>query len=209
MDRFIVAQKVKQEQSFDETHRRMVVTKLKLSDTYVTRILTPEDDGYFALQVAYGTAPSFKNISKIQQGKLKKAGIEAPLRYLREIRLDSSNGRTFTVGEQLKAQDMFTAGDEVIVHGKSKGKGFQGVVRRHGFAGGPKTHGQSDRLRSPGSIGQRMTPGRVFKGLKMAGRMGNETVTVKGLHVISVDDTHITLRGLVPGSVKSTIFIQG
>lgn len=209
MNSFIVAQKVKQEQAFDAANRRIVTTILTVEPTYVGTICTPDKEGYWGIQLAYGKAKAMKNVAKPQQGKLKKAGIETPLRFLREVRTDETTikEKQFAVGQHIKASEMFKADDMVVVQGTSKGKGFQGVVRRHGFAGGPKTHGQSDRHRSPGSIGQRMTPGRVFKGLRMAGRTGNETVTVKGLRILSVTDDQIVLAGLVPGGIHSTVLI--
>ena len=108
-------------------------------------------------------------------------------------------GEEVKVGDKIKASDLFLKGDKISVSGVSKGKGFSGVVKRWGFAGGPKTHGQSDRERAPGSIGQTTTPGRVYKGKRMAGKMGKETVTIKNLQVMNITETDLTVKGLVPG----------
>jgi len=147
-------------------------------------------------------------------GILKKAGLEKnPPRFFREIRVRDNNvfeeGK-YKVGEKLKVTDIFSVGDDVVVTGTSKGKGFQGVVKRHHFRGGPRTHGQSDRERAPGSIGQTTTPGRVYKGKRMAGRMGGNKITVKGLKVVSMDTENniMTLRGLVPGYRNSLLIIK-
>lgn len=111
------------------------------------------------------------------------------------------------IGEEVKPDIFFKAGDMVTITGTSKGKGFQGVVKRHGFAGGPKTHGQSDRWRAPGSAGQSTTPGRIYKGKRMAGRMGSDRITVQNLKVIKVDETGITVKGVVPGHTHGLIEI--
>jgi large subunit ribosomal protein L3 len=174
--------------------------------------------GYCAVKLAFGKTA---NIKKPANGQLKKAGIKTPLRFFREMRVDESaivedqDKRGWTVGETtmfvgdiVKPNTIFKKGDKVDVTGTSKGKGFQGGVRRHGFAGGPKTHGQSDRWRAPGSIGQTTTPGRVYKGKRMAGRMGGDRVTVKGLEVIDVTDTGLTIKGLVPGAQTGLLQIR-
>lgn len=173
-----------------------------------------EPDGYWAVQLGFGTR-RIKNTSKSLQGHLKanlqinkSTNKQIFPRFLREIRLDKEP--EYKVGDEIKASDIFKAGDVIAVTGTSKGKGFAGVVKRHGFAGGPRTHGQSDRERAPGSIGQTTTPGRVYRGKRMAGRMGGEQVTVKNLHIISVnpESAEIEVSGQVPGTVGALLSIK-
>lgn len=205
---------IKQEQSqrFSEAGVRMPITTIHTSPTYLVGITSSEKQGYVSIKLGFGTS---KNIAKPVKGELKKAGIEAPLRFLKEFRLDNTRDITVIeedgkrgvqcgevkvfIGEEIKPELFFKAGDMIDVSGVSIGKGFQGVVKRHGFAGGPKTHGQSDRWRAPGSIGSGTTIGRIFKGLRMAGRMGGDRVTVAGLQVVEVTDTGLVIKGLVPG----------
>ncbi|MDP4030755.1 MAG: 50S ribosomal protein L3 [Patescibacteria group bacterium] len=159
---------------FTDSGRRRTVTNVLAGPLKVTQVKTKERDGYFAVQVSFG--------------KTK-----------REIRLaDQPEVKT---GDQILAAAVFTVGDKVKVTGVSKGRGFAGVMKRHGFHGGPKTHGQSDRQRAPGSIGMRTTPGRVWKGKKMAGHYGVDTVTTKNLTVINLDEAKniLTVSGTVPG----------
>jgi len=157
---------------------------------------------------------------------LKKKGITTIPKLVKEIRIKDTiedrvniikeNGKLalkigesiITIGSSILPVQMFKVGDMVDVSGTSKGKGFQGVVKRHRFAGGPKTHGQSDRWRSPGSIGSTTTPGRIFKGKRMAGRMGGESITVQKLEVINLDDKSISVKGLVPGALGSNLVIR-
>ena len=183
---------------------RVPVTKIFIAPSVVTQVKTSEKDGYWGIQLGFGNR-RIKNTSKPLQGHLKKStnkqinkSTNFP-RYLREVRLKEKT--ELNVGDSLKASDIFGVGDKIAVTGISKGKGFAGVVKRWHFAGGPKTHGQSDRQRSPGSIGQTTTPGRVFKGKHMAGRMGNDRVTIKNLHVISIDHekNEMLVSGAIPG----------
>ncbi|MBI4009033.1 50S ribosomal protein L3 [Candidatus Roizmanbacteria bacterium] len=197
MSGFTLGEKSEQSQTFNDKGERIPTTFIKTSSCYVIDIKTPSKHGYFSVMLGFGKT---KNIKKPMQGKLAKAGIKTPLRFLREFRLDASSSLKIKAGDELKPTAFFKKGDLISVSGISKGKGFQGVVRRHGFKGGPRTHGQSDRERAPGSIGQTTTPGRVFKGKRMAGRMGNRRVTVKGLQVIDVKDDGINVKGLVPGA---------
>src|SRR3990167_1859157 len=187
---------------------RVVVTKTSLGPCFVTHIKKPASDGYWAVQLGYGEK-KIKNVTKPLQGHLKGAidKNKAP-RFLKEVIIDKEPD--FKVGDKVQVSDIFSVGDKVRVTGVSKGKGFAGVVKRWGFHGGPKTHGQSDRPRSPGSIGQGTTPGRVFKGKKMAGRMGSETVTVKGLKVILINEEtgEMKLSGLVPGIKRGLLIIK-
>ena len=165
--------------TYDYRGRRVGATIVSLAPNMVTQIKTVDTDGYASVQL--GIAEK-KSVKKPQQGHLKKAGVKENTRFLREVRVDSTDD--VQSGQEIKASDVFHAGDLVKVQGVSKGKGFQGTVRRHGFHGGPKTHGQSDRHRAPGSIGQGTTPGRVYKGKKMSGHMGVDTVSIKNLEII-------------------------
>jgi len=218
MKGFILGEKSEQSQIFDETGERYPVTFIKTTSCYLVSCKWPEQHGYSAVQLGFGR---IKNIKKSVKGQLTKAGIKTPLRFLREIRLDSIKpiddkgkkglliGETkLFIGDEIKPAVLFKNNDSVSVTGTSKGKGFQGVVKRHGFAGGPRTHGQSDRERAPGSIGQTTTPGRVLKGKRMAGRMGGERVTVKGLKIVEVKDDGFLVKGLVPGAKGSLLEIR-
>ena len=174
----------------------------------MTQVKDQDRDGYWAIQLGYSLR-KLKNTSKPLQGHLKSTIKEekAP-RFLREVKLDKEPVQK--VGDEIKVSDIFNPGDVVSVTGISKGKGFAGVVKRHGFHGGPRTHGQSDRERAPGSIGQTTTPGRVYKGKRMAGRMGGVQVTVKNLHIISVnpETNEMEISGQIPGNSGSLITIK-
>jgi large subunit ribosomal protein L3 len=198
------ATKGEQSQMFTQDGKRIPVTVVMAGPCWVTRII--EGGSYTSLQLAFGSA---KQITKAQEGNMKKAGLDIKPRFLREIRVNEIP-ETVKVGSELKVADVFAAGDKIMVTGTSKGKGFAGVVKRHGFKGGPRTHGQSDRERAPGSIGQTTTPGRVYRGKRMAGRMGNDRVTVRGLEIVAVDTEKNTLqiKGLVPGSKYGVLLIQ-
>src|SRR3972149_9259794 len=180
----ILGQKGKMSQSFVEA-RRVPVTAVVAGPCVVTQLKTPEKDGYWAVQLGF-QEKKIKNVTKPLQGHLKGAikDKKAP-RFLREVRLSGDSG--LKKGDQVLLSDVLKVGDFVAVIGTSKGKGFQGVVKRWGFHGGPRTHGQSDRERAPGAIGSGTTPGRVYKGKKMAGKMGVKRVTVKILKVLAVD----------------------
>jgi large subunit ribosomal protein L3 len=187
---------------------RIPVTKVTVGPCVVTQIKKMDKDGYWAIQIGFSSKRA-KNTSKPLQGHLKATSKDSRFpRFLREIRVDSEP--EVKVGDELKASDIFNAGDVVAVTGISKGKGFAGVVKRHHFRGGPRTHGQSDRERAPGSIGQTTTPGRVYKGKRMAGRMGGEQATVKNLHIISVntESGEVEISGQVPGNPGSLISIR-
>ncbi len=183
---------------------RIPVTKINLGPCTVTQIKNEKKDGYWAIQLSLGTKKP-KNITKPLQGHFKKADTTQDIkhhtfpRYVKEIRLTEEP--TYKVGDVIKVSDIFKAGDIVSVTAINKGKGFEGGVRRFNFRGGPKTHGQSDRHRAPGSIGQTTTPGRVYKGKKMAGRMGGVQVTIKNVHVIEVNDAtnEISISSPIPG----------
>jgi large subunit ribosomal protein L3 len=194
--------------------RRVAVTKVVAGPCVVTQVKNMEKDGYWAVQLGFGEK-KIKNITKPMQGHLEKSS-KAPKtskkqnslpRFIKEVRLDKEPD--LNVGDRINASDIFSAGDIVEVSGVSKGKGFQGVVKRWGFAGGPRTHGQSDRERAPGSIGQGTTPGRVYKGKHMAGRMGGGSVTIKNLQVVEVEPETglVEISGPVPGAVGSLLKI--
>lgn len=188
---------------FTEDGIRMPVTHITAGPCFVTAIDTTAT--YTNIQIGFGVA---KHTNKALDGLLKKAGLTQKLRFLRSIRVDAVP-EGWTVGKEIKIGDVVQVGETIRVTGISKGKGFAGVVKRHGFAGGPATHGQSDRERAPGSIGATTTPGRVFKGQRMAGRMGSDTVTVKGLKVVSIDEEKhlLIVKGLVPGGVNALLII--
>lgn len=216
---FIIGKKLGQSQTFDAEGRRMPVTMIKTDSCYVIDI-TKQEDGRFCIVLGYGAA---KKVNKPTQGKLDKAGIKTPLRFFREVKfadneteLVETEGKkqikkgevVVSVGDMISPAILFKEGDKIDVAGISKGKGFQGVVKRHNFRGGPRTHGQSDRERAPGSLGQTTTPGRVYKGKRMAGRMGSDRITVKNLTVVSATDDLLTITGLVPGVVNRFVEVK-
>jgi large subunit ribosomal protein L3 len=200
----LLATKGAQTQTFTEDGKRIPVTVVSAGPCWVTQIT--DGGSYTRLQLAMGTA---KHITKAQEGHIKKAGLTTKPRFLREVRMKALP-EGMHVGSEVRVADVFAVGDRVRVTGTSKGKGFAGAVKRHGFRGGPRTHGQSDRERAPGSIGSTTTPGRVFRGQRMAGRMGNDRVTVKGLQIVAIDATKNTLKikGLVPGSHGGLLIVQ-
>lgn len=187
---------------------RIPVTYVVAGPCVVTQIKSQDKDGYWAVQLGFGEK-RIKNVTKPLLGHLRGVikGKKAP-RFLREVRL--SEKPTYKVGDQIKVSDIFKKGDVVSVTGISKGKGFAGVVKRYHFSGGPRTHGQSDRERAPGSIGQGTTPGRVYKGKKMAGRMGQDRVTIKNLVVVDVDDEKnlLAISGSLPGAKGNLLVIK-
>lgn len=188
---------------------RVPVTWVKVGPCVVTHIKNEKIDGYWAVQLGFSTKRTIK-LTKAEKGHLKgaiKNNKRAP-KFLREVRFEKEP--EFKVGDIVKLSDLFKKGDVITVTGTSKGKGFAGVMKRWGFAGGPRTHGQSDRPRSPGSIGQGTSPGRVHKGKKMAGRMGNDRVTVKNLIIADIDEDQgmIAISGSVPGVPDSLLFIK-
>lgn len=197
----ILGRKVGMTRHFAEDGTVVSVTVVEAGPCLVTQVKTPEGDGYGAVQIGFEES---KRLNMPQRGHLK--GLP-PLRYLREVRTDDA--ASYERGQRLDVS-MFKVGELVDVIGVSKGKGFAGVVKRHGFHGGPKTHGQSDRLRAPGAIASGTTPGNVIKGLRMAGRMGGEQVTVQNLRVEMVDPERnlLVLRGGVPGAMKGMLFIR-
>jgi large subunit ribosomal protein L3 len=179
----------------------VAVTVVEAGPCFVTQLRTAEKEGYAAVQVGFEET---KRLSKAERGHLK--GVPA-LKTLREFRL--GDGPAPAVGDKIDVS-IFQSGERVDVIGTSKGKGFAGVVKRHHFAGGPKTHGQSDRHRAPGSIGATTTPGRVFKGMRMAGHMGDQRTTTKNLRVIRAepDRNLLLIEGSVPGPKTGLVMIR-
>lgn len=200
----LIGRKVGMTQIFDEDGNALPVTLIEAGPCYVTQIRAQERDGYSAVQLGFAEVEP-RRLTGGQIGHLKRNDLP-PLRYLREYRVKDPE---YSEGDQVSVE-IFEVGERVDVVGTSKGKGFQGGVKRHGFGGGPKTHGQSDRHRAPGSIGATSTPGRVFKGTRMAGRMGNERVTSQNIRVELVDPEQnlLAVRGSVPGGKGSVVFIQ-
>ena len=190
-------------QVFDEKGRLRGSTAIEVGPCFVTQLRTPETDGYTAVQIGF---QEDRKLNSPETGHLKAAG-NLKLRHLAEFHIDG--GDAYQLGDQLGAE-LFEAGQKVDVTATSKGRGFQGGVRRHHFAGGPKTHGQSDRHRAPGSIGSGTTPGRVFKGTRMAGHMGNVRVTVRNLDVVTRNDEKgvIFVAGSVPGPIGGLVRIR-
>ena len=201
----LIGKKIGMTRIFDEQGNIVSVSIIEAGPCYVTQIKTKEKDGYEAVQLGYGSKKE-KNMTKPVLGHLKKNGVP-PVRKLKEF--PSSLGKEVKPGEAVTVE-IFEPGEFVKVAGLSKGRGFTGVVRRHGFRGGPKTHGQSDRLRAPGSLGQSSDPSRVFKGLKMAGHSGNTRVTVPGLKIIKVDKENnlLFISGAVPGARNNYLEIH-
>jgi large subunit ribosomal protein L3 len=200
----MLGRKVGMMQVFTEKGEVVPVTVISAGPCVVTQVRTSERDGYEAVQLGFEQVPARK-LTRPQQGHLKGAG--TLVRILREFAAD--NPQEHQPGDVINA-DLFAAGQKVDVSGNSKGRGFAGVVKRHHFRGGPKTHGQSDRHRAPGSIGAGTTPGRVWKGQKMAGRMGGKRVTVQNLEVVEVilDRNLILVKGSVPGARNTLLQIR-
>lgn len=202
----MLGRKTLQGQKFLENGTRIPVTYVNVAGNTVISLKTSEKDRYNAIQMGIGLR---KKANKAALGHAKKASLSEAPYFLKEIRVFEKDAETLPVaGDVIKASEVFQAGDIVDVEGTSKGKGFAGGVKRHGFHGGPKTHGQSDRHRAPGSIGQGTTPGRVYRGKRMAGRMGNDQVTIRNLKIVDVSDDQILIAGLVPGVLGSYIVIR-
>ena len=201
----LIGKKIGMTSFYNEMGRNVACTVLEVSPNYVTQVKTEEKDGYSAVQLAYGTAKE-KNATKAMKGHYSKAGV-AVAEVLKEFQ---GFEEELSVGDTVD-MNQFKVGDLVEITGMSKGKGFQGVVKRHGFGGvGQATHGQHNRLRAPGSIGAGSTPSRVFKGMRMAGRMGNDRVTVFNLRVVKMvpEKNLLIVRGAVPGHKGSNVLIQ-
>ena len=202
----LIGKKVGMTQIFGPAGEAIPVTLIEAGPCYVTQVRRPELDGYSAIQLGFSEVKP-KRLTGGQLGHLKRNSLYLPpLRFLREFRekdAEIKEGDTVTV-------DVFQIGDHVDVIGTSKGKGFQGAVKRYHFRGGPKTHGQSDRQRAPGSRGSGTTPGRVYKGARGPGHMGNERVTVQNLKVVLVDAERnlLGVNGTVPGARGGVVMIK-
>jgi len=197
----LIGRKVGMTQVFQDDGTMVAVSGLVIEPNTVTRLRTPAQDGYTAVQLGTDVV---KKLNKPETGQLKDLPRVATIR---EFRVDSV--ADFSVGQQVSLVDLFAEGDEVDVTGVSKGKGFAGHIKRHNFHRGPKTHG-SDHHRAPGSIGPGTTPGRVYKGLKMAGHMGDERTTIKKVRVVRTDPERnlLLVRGSLPGSRGSLILVK-
>ena len=204
MKKALIGKKIGMTQIFDEAGKVIPVTAIEVGPCTVTQIKTAEQDGYSSVQLGFGEVKESK-LTKPELGKFSKSKL-TPKKYLREFRLDSVEG--MNVGDELKA-DVFAAGDKVDIQGTSKGKGFQGVIKRWGQSRGPMGHG-SMYHRRPGSMGPTSTPGRVFPGKHLPGHMGVETITIQNLEVIKVDlDKNVILvKGSVPGAKGAILRIK-
>lgn len=195
--------------TYDSRGRRVGATVVEIQPNLVTQIKSKDGkDGYDGIQLGLGTK---KSVKKPQIGHVKKLGLDSKIRWFREVRIMDTKQTTADTkpGTELKLDQVFSIGDAVKVSGTSKGKGFQGGVRRHGFHGGPKTHGQSDRHRAPGAIGSGTTPGRVYKGKKMAGHMGSVSASTKNLEVVGLDKEKnlLVIKGAVPGATGGLVMV--
>jgi len=201
----LIGRKVGMTQVFQDDGTMVAVSVLSIEPNTVTRLRTPERDGYSAVQLGAGTA---RKLNKPDAGQLKDLPKAAQsLKTKREFRVDDLGA--YELGQTVSIDDLFAAGDDVDVTGVSKGKGFAGVIKRHNFHRGPQTHG-SDHHRAPGSIGPGTTPGRVYRGLKMSGHMGDERVTIKKVRVVRTDpDRNLLLvKGSLPGPRGSLILVK-
>jgi large subunit ribosomal protein L3 len=201
----ILGKKLGMTQAFDSNNKIVPVTVVEAGPCVVTQIRTLEKDGYAAVQLSFGAIDPRK-VSKPEAGHFAKAGV-TPRSEVAELRV--SNTDAYSVGQELKA-DVFAAGDFVDATGTSKGKGSAGVMKRHGFSGIGAAHGVDKKHRMPGSVGNRTTPGRVFKGKRMMGRMGVETVTTQNLliHSVDADKNVILVRGAIAGPIGTTVFLR-
>lgn len=201
----LIGTKLGMTQLWDENGRLIPITVVRVGTNVVTQIRTPEKDGYSAVQLASGELKA-KNVNKAMEGHFKKAGV-APRRRLAEVR--TSDADEYELGKELKA-DVFEAGQKVDVIGTSKGKGFAGTMKRHGFAGVSASHGAHRNHRKPGSIGACATPARVFRGLRMAGRMGSDRVTIQNLtvHAVDAEQGILLIAGAIPGNKGGSVIVR-
>ncbi len=201
----LIGRKLGMTQAWDEKNRLVPITVVEAGENIVTQIKTLDKDGYLAIQVAFGAVDP-KRVNKPESGHFSKAGT-TPRRYVAEIR--TADAETYQVGQALGV-DLLEVGSRIDVVGTSKGKGFAGVMKRHGFAGVGASHGAHRNHRKPGSIGATTTPGRVFKGLRMAGRMGRDRVTTLNLtlHGVDLERGLLLVRGAVPGPKGSLVFVR-
>lgn len=205
MVKAILGTKLGMTQIFDEIGRAIPVTVVKAGPCVVVQKKTIETDGYNAIQVGFGEAKE-QELNKPEKGHLSKAEVK-PVKYLREFRVDDPEA--YQIGQELKVADIFADGDFVDVSGTSKGKGFAGTIKRHNFARGPMSHGSKNHRR-PSAAGPK-GPARIFKGKKMPGRMGGESVTVQRLQIVKVDGERdlLLVKGAIPGARKSLVTIKG
>ncbi|MCH5318107.1 MAG: 50S ribosomal protein L3 [Paramuribaculum sp.] len=202
----LLGKKIGMTSVFSADGKNLPCTVIEVGPCVVTQVKTAETDGYSALQLGF-VQKKDKHTNAPEQGHFKKAGV-APQRYLAEFK--GFEGE-YKLGDTITVDNMFAESDFVDIQGTSKGKGYQGVVKRHGFGGvGQQTHGQHNRLRAPGSIGACSYPAKVFKGMRMAGQMGNETVTVQNLQVLRVmpEQNILVIKGSIPGSKGSIVKIE-
>jgi len=204
--RGIIGKKLGMTRIFDADGNASPVTVIEAGPCFVTQIKTTDHDGYDAVQFGFAEKRE-KSANKPEKGHAGKAGLK-PFIVLKEFR-DFESNEPLQLGSSVKA-NIFREGEVVNVTGVSKGRGFAGVVKRHHFSGGPKTHGQSDRMRAPGSLGQSSWPSRVYRGLRMAGRMGGENVTMRNLTILKVDPENniLIIKGAVPGANKGYVLIR-
>ncbi len=202
----LLGQKIGMTQVYDDAGVLRPVTLVKVGPCHISQIKTVDKDGYSAVQIGFGER-KMKRVTRPMQGHFKNANLD-PMTRLKEVHVEDTS--KYEVGRTVLMTDVFKEGDKVIVSGTSKGKGFQGVVKRHNFKGGPKTHGQSDRLRAPGSIGQSSYPSRVFKGTRMGGRMGNDRVSIKNLVIEKLIPSRnlMMIRGAVPGGKNAIVEVR-
>ena len=204
--KFALAKKINMTNLFDKDGKVHVVTAVQASPSFVVQVKTKQKDGYSAVQLGFGERKK-KNIAKPQLGHMKEIGA---FEVLREFRTNEAD-QAMTAGDKITPVELFVEGDAITVSGVTKGKGFQGVVKRHNFKGGPRSHGQKHSEREPGSIsGGTREGGRVPKGMRMAGRMGSNKITVKGLNVVAIDKDNsiIYIKGAVPGRKGTLIEIR-
>jgi large subunit ribosomal protein L3 len=201
----LIGKKIGMTQIFDDDGHAIPITLIEAGPCYVTQVRLPDRDGYSAVQLGFDEAKP-KRLTGGQLGHLKRNNIP-PLRFLREFRVKDPD---LNEGDTLNVSEVFSMGEHVDIIGISKGKGFQGGVKRYHFKGGIKTHGQSDRLRAPGSRGSTTTPGRVFKGARGPGHMGNERVSIQNIRIVLVDAERnlLGVYGSVPGAKGSIIMIK-
>ena len=202
----LLGKKIGMTSIFDEAGHVIPCTVIEAGPCYVTQIKTRDRDGYEAVQLGFDMKRE-RLANKPEKGHFAKANVK-PIRIVREFR---GNGLSdVQPGQEIKVDTVFVKGDVVSVIGTSKGRGFQGVVKRHHFGGGFRTHGQSDRERAPGSIGSSSHPSRVFKGMRMAGRMGGEQVTVRNLKVVGIipDSNILLVKGSIPGAINGYVEIR-
>jgi large subunit ribosomal protein L3 len=204
----LIGRKLGMTQVFAEDGERIPVTAIQVGPCYVVGVRTPERDGYAAVQVGFEEKPA-RLARRPELGSAKKAGLK-PVRHIREFRLPEADVAKFEVGKQIRIQDVFETGTPLDIEGTSKGKGYQGVMKRHGMSGTKGSHGVHEYFRHGGSIGCRLTPGRVHKGKRMSGHMGDERKTVQNLELVEVlaDQNVVLVRGGVPGARDGYLLVQ-